>query len=233
VLLLYITEVFSHGQTTERNTQTGARWLVHLAEDQSGILQHVGFIHFDPQVVTLTGTFTDTGEYRSTAEVPGNTGNHFLDENGFTNTGTTEQTDLPTLNVRSEQVNHLNTGLQHFGGAFKVGEVWRFAVNRPAFFDVELGNVNVEGVAQGVKDVTFDDVADGHRDWRAGVEHFLTSNKTVGGFHSDSTHEVLTQVLRSFESDGGGLAVEGQLYGQSIVDLRHCIGWKFSVNNRT
>src|SRR5699024_411601 len=147
VLFLHVAEVFGHGQAGQGNTQTGAWWLVHLAEYQGGIFKNVGFVHFDPQVVTFTGTFTNTGEYRSTTEVACHTGNHFLDQNGFTNTGTTEYTNLSTLNVRRQQVDDLNTGFQHFRGTFKVSEMWCLAVDRPAFLDVKFGALDVEGIA--------------------------------------------------------------------------------------
>src|SRR5699024_6101042 len=90
VLLLHVTEVLGHGQAGQCNAQTGAWWFIHLTEHQSGVLQNVGFGHFDPEVVTFTSTLTNTGEYRGTTEVTSHTGNHFLNQNGFTNTGTTE-----------------------------------------------------------------------------------------------------------------------------------------------
>ena len=47
VLVLYIAEVFRHGQSGQSHAQTGARGLVHLAEYQGGLVEHPSFTHFD------------------------------------------------------------------------------------------------------------------------------------------------------------------------------------------
>src|SRR5699024_7260350 len=134
---------------------------------------------------------------------------------------------------RSQKVNNLDTGLQHFCGAFEVGKVWCWAVNRPAILNVQFGDVNVQGVTKGIEDVTFDDVAYRYGNCSTGVVNFLAAYQTVGGLHRDGANHVLTEVLSSFEGNGGFFAAEFYFYGQSIVDLRHCIGWEFSVDYRT
>src|SRR5699024_106548 len=101
------------------------------------------------------------------------------------------------------------------------------------FLDIELGDVNVERLAQGVEDVAFDDIANGHGDWSAGVNNFLTAYETIGGLHSDRTDHVFAQVLSGFEGNRGGFAVQCQLNGQRVVNFRHRICWEFSVDDRT
>src|SRR5699024_7762360 len=213
VLLLHVAEVLGHGQAGQCNAQTGAWWLIHLAEDQGGVFENVCFVHLDPEVITFTSTLTNAGEDRGTTKVASNTGNHFLNQNGLTNTGTTEQTNLSTLNVWGEQVDDLDSGLHHLGGGFKISKVWWLAVDWPTFLNIELRNVNVEGVAQGVEDVALDDIANGYGDWSASVDNFLTADETIGGLHSDRTDHVLAQVLSGFEGNRGGFAVQGQLNG--------------------
>lgn len=58
-------------QTGEGDTGTSTRRLVHLTEDQSDLglaikLNDGSFLHFVVQIVTLTGTLTDTSENRET-----------------------------------------------------------------------------------------------------------------------------------------------------------------------
>lgn len=65
ILALLVTEVFRDGETSERNTGTGTRGLVHLTEDKSDLgvtleVDDTGLNHFVVQIVTLTGTLTDT-----------------------------------------------------------------------------------------------------------------------------------------------------------------------------
>src|SRR5579875_3887351 len=104
VAFLDIAEVFCDGQTGERNTKACSRRLVHLTEDHAGLVNNAGVLHFMVQVVTFTSTFTNTCEYGETAVFFRDVVNQFLNQDGFTNAGTAEQTDLTTLDVRSEQV---------------------------------------------------------------------------------------------------------------------------------
>ena len=71
ILTLLVTEVLSDGQTGEGDTGTGTRGLVHLTEDESDLgvtveVDDTGLNHFVVQIVTLTGTLTDTSEDRET-----------------------------------------------------------------------------------------------------------------------------------------------------------------------
>src|SRR3954469_9142633 len=71
VLLLHVAEVLRHRQGRQRDTQSRARRLVHLTEDQRGVLEDAGLLHLVDQVVALTGALTDAGEHRGAAEVVG------------------------------------------------------------------------------------------------------------------------------------------------------------------
>jgi hypothetical protein len=56
-----------NSQTSKGNTGAGTWGLVHLTEDQGDLglavkLNDGGFLHFVVQIVTLTGTLTDTSE---------------------------------------------------------------------------------------------------------------------------------------------------------------------------
>ena len=65
ILALLITEVLRNGKTSERNTGTGTRGLVHLTEDEGDLgvtleVDDTGLNHLVVQVVTLTGTLANT-----------------------------------------------------------------------------------------------------------------------------------------------------------------------------
>ena len=74
VLLLHIAEVLRHGQTGQRDPQTGARGLVHLTEDQRGLVEDAGLRHLLDEVVALTGALADAGEHRHPVVVVGRRG---------------------------------------------------------------------------------------------------------------------------------------------------------------
>ena len=68
VLALLVTEVLRDGETSQRNTGTGTRGLVHLTKDESHLgvtieVDDTGLNHLVVQIVTLTGTLTDTCTY--------------------------------------------------------------------------------------------------------------------------------------------------------------------------
>ena len=114
VLALHITEVFRNRQTSQGNPHPGTRWFVHLTINHGRLFQNPGGLHFVVHIVTFTGPFTNTREDRNTIVALGNIVNQFLNQNGLTNTGTTEQTNLTTTNIWSQQVNNLDPGFQDF-----------------------------------------------------------------------------------------------------------------------
>jgi hypothetical protein len=67
----------SNGETSKGDTSTSTRGLVHLTEDKSDLglaleLDDRSLLHFVVQIVTLTGTLTDTSEDGETTVGLGN-----------------------------------------------------------------------------------------------------------------------------------------------------------------
>ena len=58
VLILDIAEVLRHGQAGQGHAHTGSGRLVHLAVDQSGLVDNAALGHFTVQVVALAGALT-------------------------------------------------------------------------------------------------------------------------------------------------------------------------------
>src|SRR5690606_19108879 len=112
----------------------------------------------------------DTGEDGDTTVVTGDSGDHLLDEDGLADAGTTEEADLATLDVRGEQVDDLDAGLEHGGLRLELVEGRGLAVDAPALGDLEgLALCEVEAGAGGVEDLAEGDITDGHGDRAAGV----------------------------------------------------------------
>ncbi len=168
-LVLHVAEVLGHGQRGERDAEPGARRLVHLTEDERGLVEHATLGHLQDQVVALTGALADAGEDRRAAEVAGDAGDHLLDEHRLADAGPAEQADLATAHVRREEVEHLDAGLQHLGLRLQLGERRCRAVDLPPLGDVERRLVGVEDLAEDVEHVSLGHVADRHRDAGAGV----------------------------------------------------------------
>src|SRR5699024_2706225 len=190
VLALHVAEVLGHGEGREGDAHTRPRRLVHLTEHQGGVLEDAHLLHLEEEVGALTGALTDAGEHRRTGELTRDTGDHLLDEHRLADTGTTEQTDLAALDVRGQQVDHLDAGLEDLGLALELVEGRRLAVNTP-LLAVPAGAGRVEAVAQGVEDVALHDVADRNRDRLTGVDHLGTADEAGGGLHRDAAHHAV------------------------------------------
>ena len=84
--------------------------------------------------------------------VLGDPGDHLLDQHGLADAGAAEQADLAALDVRRQQVDDLDAGLEHLGLRLELVERRRLAVDAPALLDLELlALLEVEAVAGGVE----------------------------------------------------------------------------------
>ena len=132
VLALLVAEVLRHRQARERDPHAGAGRLVHLAEHQHRLLQHAGFLHLQPQVVALTRALAHAAERRQSFVLLGQVSNQLLDDHRLADAGAAEQADLAALGVGSQQVDHLDPGLEHLGRRGQRLHRRRLAVDRPA-----------------------------------------------------------------------------------------------------
>ena len=95
-------------------------------------LADLGFLHFQPQVVSFAGSLADAGEHRVTAVRTGDAGDQLGEDDGLAQTGTAEQAGLSAADERRQQVDDLDAGFEDFGLGAEVFERGRLAVNRPA-----------------------------------------------------------------------------------------------------
>jgi len=236
VLLLDVTEVLRHGEGRQGHAQAGARRLVHLAEDERGLVDDAGLGHLEEEVIALTGALAHSSEDRDAAEVLGHAVDHLLDEDGLAHACTAEEADLAALDVGGEQVDDLDAGGEDLGLGLELVEGRSGAVNAPALLDVERGLVDVERLAEGVPHVTLGDLAHGHRDGAAGVAHRRTADEAVGGLHGDGAHHVVADVLGHLEGEHARAAallalVEGDVHVEGVEELRHRLDREFHVDD--
>jgi hypothetical protein len=145
----------THGKTGQGDTGTGSRRLVHLTEHQCDLgiaveLNDRGLLHFVVQIVTLTGTLTDSSEDRVTTVSLGDVVDQLLDKHGLADTRTTEETDLSTTSVGGEQVDDLDTGNQNLSSCRLVDELGSLGVNRPCLVALD-GSPLVDGLTNDVQ----------------------------------------------------------------------------------
>ncbi len=234
VLAFDIAEVFRNRHTGQGDTGTRARRFVHLAIDQRHLgpfgrialkLDDARVLHFVIQVVTFTGTFTDTGKDRHAAMRLGDVVDQFLNDDGLAHAGATEQADLTALEVRAQQVNHLDARGQDFGCGGLLVKRRGGTVNGGAPLARHRATV-IDRVTDHVQDTAQRAGTDRHGDLGAGGGHFRAAGQAISGIHGNAANFMFTDFLRHFQHQG--LAV--QLNVQCFEDMRQRT-LELNVNN--
>jgi peptide chain release factor 1 len=105
ILSLFISEVLGNGQTSKSDTGTCTWGFVHLSVDEGSLglvtfhIDDIGLNHFVVEIVTFTGTFSDTGENRVTTMGFGDVVNQFHNKYGLSDSSTTEESNLTSSGV--------------------------------------------------------------------------------------------------------------------------------------
>ncbi|RUS14931.1 hypothetical protein BC938DRAFT_477160 [Jimgerdemannia flammicorona] len=134
ILAFLVAEIFGDGQASEGDTSTGTWGLVHLTEHKGALgitleLDDTSLQHFVVQIVTLTGALADTAEDGETTVSLGNIVDELLNQHSLADTSTTKQANLATTDIRSQQVDDLDTGFENFGDGSLVNEFRSFGVD--------------------------------------------------------------------------------------------------------
>ncbi len=204
ILSFFVSEIFSDSQTGQTDSGSGSWGFVHLSVDEcaSGSwsidFDDTWLDHFVIKIISLSGSFTDTGEDWVPTVGLGDVVNKFLDDDGLSDSGTSEKSDFTTSGVGGEHINDLDTGDQDFstwalfveGGGFSMDGVFNFGVDGSSFID---------GVADDVHDSAEGLWSDGDADGGTSVDDFLASDETLGGVHGDSSDSGVSQMLGDFE----------------------------------
>jgi hypothetical protein len=102
------------------------------------------------KIVTLTSSLTDTSEDGETTVSLGDVVDKLLNEDGLTDTGTAEETNLTTTGIGGKKVDNLNTGREHLSRGRLVLERWGLGVNRSELVGLDRSTL-VESVQNGRK----------------------------------------------------------------------------------
>mmetsp|Transcript_21603 Transcript_21603/g.27489 ORF Transcript_21603/g.27489 Transcript_21603/m.27489 type:complete len:254 (-) Transcript_21603:657-1418(-) len=135
ILSLRVTEIFCNSQSGQSNSSTSTRRFVHLTVNQSGLgsrfsnFDNSRFNHFVVQIISFTGTFTNTSKNRETTMSTSNITDKFHNQNCFTDTSSTKKTNFSSSCIRSQKIDNLNSCDQHrsFSGLFC--KCWRCVVD--------------------------------------------------------------------------------------------------------
>ena len=123
------------------------------------------------------------------------------DDDGLADAGAAEQPDLAALQIRLEQVDDLDAGLEHLQLGRLLFERRRRAVNRPALLRLHGPIRKVDRLAEHVQHAAERLGADRHRDRPAVILGRHAALQAVGRLHRDGAHAVLAEVLLDLDDD--------------------------------
>jgi len=123
-----------------------------------------------------------------------------LNEHSLADTSTTEETNLATTSVGSEEIDDLDTSLKNFSGRGLLDE-WRgFGMDGEPLDALDRATL-VDGLANDIHDTAEGGFADRNLDGGTGVNDLLTTNKTLGTIHSNCADAVFAKVRGNFEDE--------------------------------
>ncbi len=134
--------------------------------------------------------------------------NQFLNQHGFTHTGTTEETNFTTLPVGSEQVNHLNSGHENGVAGVLILKSGCSAVNRGNAGCLYLALV-INGLTEKVHHTTKRAFPYRHGNGSPGVADLNTTDQTVCGVHGNGAEYIAAKVLSHFKGQVVFLVADG------------------------
>ena len=185
------------------------------------------------EVVTFTSTFTNTGKHGVTAVSLSDVVDELHHVNGFTHTGTAEQTDLTAFSERANKVNNLNAGFKQVNGRAQFVELRSGTVNRHTFFFTDFAGF-VNRTSQNVHDS-----AEGLRTNRNhnAVSESLNGHTALETFrrtHSNGSYYAVSKLLLHFKGQAffSQLVVFVLFKNECVVNFGHFVARELDVHHR-
>ena len=187
-----------------------------------------------PEVVALARAFADAAEHRHTAVLQRDVVDQLHDDDGLADAGAAEQPDLAALQVRLEQVDDLDAGLEHLQVGRLIFEGRRGAVNRPALLRLHRAIREIHRLAEHVQHAAERLRSDRHGNRLAEVDDLHAALHAVGRLHRDRADAVLAQVLLDLDDDVERLAsvFRRRLDVQGVVNRGQVPGLELDVHDR-
>ena len=142
--------------------------------------------------------------------------NQFLDQYRLPYSGSTKQTDLSTLLVRTEKVNNLNTCLQHLCLGRLLFKCRRFPVDGVILLYL-WRRFFINRISQNIEHPAKRSFSHRHCNRRSGGHSFHSPHKSVRRSHSDTTHRIVTEMLGHLHDKLFSLF---RRYTNRIIDFR-------------
>ncbi len=157
--------------------------------------------------------------------------NELHDNDRLADAGTPEEARLTTLQIRCDEIDDLDAGLEDLAGRNEVLQLDRRPMDRPAFLGVHRPLL-VYGLTHHVDDPAQHRVTDGRRDGATGIDDLHAADDAVGDIHRYGADLAPPQVLLDLADDvDRRFAVT--LYPYRGVYLRQLLGLELDVDDRS
>ncbi len=198
-------------------------------------IEHARFLHFEPQIVAFARSLADARKHRHAAMFQSDVVDQLHDDDGLADARAAEQADLSAAQIRLQQIDHLDAGLEHLqlGGLLVKGrrrrDEWTISA---ACLD---GTHVVHRLADDVHHAAQRLVAHRNFDAMAQAYRLHPAHHAVGGLQCDGAHAAFADVLRHFrhhvDRHRGSEAFARDVHGG--VDHRNLVFGKLNVDGRS
>ena len=174
--------------------------LLHAFPERIAVADHPRGDHLTQQVVALARAFAHAGEDREAVMLLGDVVDKLHDEHRLAHARAAEQPDLAALDVRLQEVDHLDSRVEHLLRGGQLVEFGRFAVDRRLVRAVQRPHA-VDPLAHDIEQAALDLVAHGHRDRPAERRHLHMPLQSVRRVHRNGPHGVLADMLLHLDDE--------------------------------
>ena len=192
-------------------------------------------LELEPEVVALARAFADAAEHRHAAVLQRDVVDQLHDDDGLADAGAAEQADLAALQIRLEQVDDLDAGLEHLQLGRLLLERRR---RRGGSASAPSTCTGRSGKSTGSPSTfsTRPSVSgpDRHRNRLAEIDRRHAALHAVGRLHRDRAHAVLAEVLLDFGDDVDRRRSPCRLGldAERVVDFRQVAVLELDVDHR-
>jgi len=209
ILVLFISEVLSNGESSKSNTSSSTWGLVHLSIDEGSLgavtidINDTRLNHFVIEIVALASSLSDSSKHGVTTMSLGDIVNKLHDEHSLSDTSTTEESNLTSSGVGCEEIDNLNTSNEEISARTLLSEGGRVSMNRSEFISVD-GATLINGLSYDVDNSTKCLGTNRHQNGGTNIPDTLSSHQTLRGVEGNSTDVVSTEMLGDFKNKSVG-----------------------------
>ena len=156
----------------------------------------------------------------------GDVANELHDDNGLTNPGAAEGAHLAPFGEGGDQVDNLDSRLQHLGGGLLLPEGGRGAMDGPALLSLHRPQI-VQGLPHNIEQPSQGGWPHGDGERCPGVDSLGAPLQAIGGGHGKAAHPVVPHMLLRLEKDRP--LIKGDL--DSVIERRQLIRGEFYIDH--